>query len=270
MDLPKNTFKAAIQQGRQQVGIWSFIRDAGVTEMLAGCGFDWILLDCEHSPRDVSEVLAGLQAMSAYPAQPVVRVKTLDVAEIKKMLDIGSQTILVPYVQNAEEARLAAAAVAYPPAGLRGVAGGVRANRFGAIPDYFTRARDEICLLVQVETREALENLEEIAATDGIDGIFIGPADLAASLGHPGNAKHPEVLSAIADAIRRVRAAGKPIADAIRRVRAAGKPAGCLTGDSEFLELVLEAGCVFTAIDIDLAALRRNALERLAEIKTAK
>ncbi len=256
MDLPKNTFKAAIQQGRQQVGIWSFIRDAGVTEMLAGCGFDWILLDCEHSPRDVSEVLAGLQAMSAYPAQPVVRVKTLDVAEIKKVLDIGSQTILVPYVQNAEEARLAAAAVAYPPAGLRGVAGGVRANRFGAIPDYFTRARDEICLLVQVETREALENLEEIAATDGIDGIFIGPADLAASLGHPGNAKHPEVLSAIADAIR--------------RVRAAGKPAGCLTGDSEFLELVLEAGCVFTAIDIDLAALRRNALERLAEIKTAK
>lgn len=256
MDLPKNAFKAAIQQGRKQLGLWSSIRDAAVSEMLAGCGYDWIVLDCEHSLRDEIEVLAGLHAMSAYPVEPVVRVKSLDVAEIKKVLDVGAQTILVPYVQNAEEARLAVAAVTYPPEGLRGVAGGTRANRFGAIPDYFVKAREEICLIVQVETREALNNLEAIAGVNGIDGIFIGPADLAASLGHPGNLKHPDVQAAIADAIR--------------RVRAAGKPAGFLSADPELIELAMGAGCVFTAIDIDMAALRRIAVARLAEYEPFK
>ncbi|WP_212525132.1 HpcH/HpaI aldolase/citrate lyase family protein [Actibacterium sp. MT2.3-13A] len=250
MDLPKNSFKAAIAEGRPQLGLWSAIRDPAVSEMLAGCGYDWIVLDCEHSPRDVPEVLAGLQAMAPYPVQPVVRVRSLDVAEIKKMLDVGAQTILVPYVQNGAEARLAAAAVAYPPEGLRGVAGAVRANRFGAIPGYFTRAREEICLIVQIETREALDDLEDIAATPGVDGIFIGPADLAASLGHPGDLKHPEVKAAIIDAIR--------------RVRAAGKPAGFLSPDDDLLEAVLDAGCVFAAIDIDIVALRRVASGRVA------
>ena len=253
MDFPKNTFKAAIAEGRLQLGLWSAIRDPAVSEMLAGCGFDWIVLDCEHSPRDVPEVLAGLQAMAPYPVQPVVRVRSLDVAEIKKMLDVGAQTILVPFVQNAEEARLAAAAVTYPPAGLRGVAGAVRANRFGAIPEYFDRAREEICLIVQVETREALENIEEIAAAEGIDGIFIGPSDLAASLGHPGDPRHPEVKAAISDAIR--------------RVRAAGKPAGFLSPDGELLDAALGAGCVFAAVDIDIVALRRIASDRLAEYR---
>ncbi|MDX1782196.1 MAG: HpcH/HpaI aldolase/citrate lyase family protein [Thalassovita sp.] len=253
MDLPKNAFKTAIAEGRTQLGLWSALRDTGASEMLAGCGFDWIVLDCEHSARDVQEVLTGLQAMAPYPVQPVVRVKSLDVAEIKKMLDAGAQSILVPYVQNAEEARLAAAAVTYPPEGLRGVAGAVRANRYGAIPDYFTRARDEICLIVQIETREAMDNLEEIAAVDGIDGIFIGPADLAASLGHPGDMKHPEVTAAIADAIR--------------RVRAAGKPAGFLSADDELMAMALEAGCTFAAIDIDIVALRRIVTTRLTKYR---
>jgi 4-hydroxy-2-oxoheptanedioate aldolase len=248
MQLRRNEFKAAIREGRPQIGLWSSIRDVAVSEMLAGCGYDWIVLDCEHSPRDVPEVLHGLHAMSAYAVEPVVRVKSLDVAEIKKMLDIGAQTILVPYVQSAGEARLAAAAVTYPPAGLRGVAGGTRANRFGAIPDYFTRARDEICLIVQVETREAMEHIEEIAGIEGVDGIFIGPADLAASLGHPGDLKHPEVQDAIASAIR--------------RVRAAGKPAGFLSADGDLLKLAADAGCVFTAIDIDMGALRRTLISR--------
>ncbi len=253
MDLPKNAFKAAIAEARPQLGLWSAIRDPGVSEMLAGCGFDWIVLDCEHSARDVPEVLAGLQAMAPYPVQPVVRVKSLDVAEIKKMLDAGAQSILVPYVQNAEEARLAAAAVTYPPEGLRGVAGSVRANRFGAIPDYFNRARDEICLIVQIETREAMDNLEEIAAIPGIDGIFIGPADLAASLGHPGNPGHREVRAAISEAIG--------------RVRAAGKPAGFLSPDEDLMALALEAGCVFAAIDVDIVALRRIVMRRLSEYR---
>lgn len=251
MDLPKNHFKEAILQGNQQLGLWSSIRDPAMSEMLAGCGYDWIVLDCEHSPRDVQEVLHGLHAMSAYPVEPVVRVKSLDVAEIKKMLDIGAQTILVPYVQNGEEARLAAAAVTYPPAGLRGVAGGTRANRFAAIPDYFTKAREEICLIVQIETRDAMNNLEEIATIDGIDAIFVGPADLAASLGHPGDLKHPDVKEAIVDTIH--------------RVRAHGKPAGFLSSDPELLDLVFDAGSVFTAIDIDMTTLRRAVIARLSE-----
>ncbi|MBD3678781.1 MAG: HpcH/HpaI aldolase/citrate lyase family protein [Rhodobacteraceae bacterium] len=256
MKLPENAFKAAISQGQTQLGLWSAIRDPAVREMLAGCGFDWIVLDCEHSPADVPEVLAGLQAMAPYPVQPVVRVRSLEVAEIKKMLDIGAQTILVPFVQNAEEARLAAAAVAYPPAGLRGVAGSVRANRFGAIPDYFTRAREEICLIVQVETREAMDNIEEIATTEGVDGIFIGPADLAASLGHPGDLKHPEVKAAISEAIQ--------------RVRAAGKPAGFLSPDDELLDMALEAGCVFAALDVDVVALRRVVSNRVSVYRNRK
>ncbi|MDU8927075.1 HpcH/HpaI aldolase/citrate lyase family protein [Alisedimentitalea sp. MJ-SS2] len=256
MNLPKNHFKHAILQGKQQFGLWSSIRDPAVSEMLAGCGYDWIVLDCEHSPRDVQEVLHGLHAMSAYPVEPVVRVKSLDVAEIKKMLDIGAKTILVPYIQNAEEARLAAAAVTYPPGGLRGVAGGTRANLFGAIPDYFDKARDEICLIVKIETREAMENLEEIVSTYGVDAIFVGPADLAASLGHPGNLKHPDVKAAIAETIR--------------RVRDLGKPAGFLSPDAELLDLVFDAGSVFTAIDIDLTALRRIAVARLSEYHSRK
>ncbi len=253
MELPKNRFKSAIAEGRIQIGLWNSIRDAAVNEMLAGCGLDWIVLDCEHSARDVPEVLTGLQSMAPYPVQPVVRVRSLDVAEIKKMLDVGAQTILVPYVQNAEEARLAAAAVTYPPTGLRGVAGAVRANRFNAIPDYFSRARDEICLIVQVETREAMDNIEEIAATPGVDGIFIGPADLAASLGHPGEPNHPNVRSAIAESIS--------------RVRAAGKPAGFLSADRGLMDLALEAGCVFAAIDIDIVALRRIVIGSLDEYR---
>lgn len=256
MDLPKNRFKQAILQGKQQIGLWSSIRDPAVSEMLAGCGYDWIVLDCEHSPRDVQEVLHGLHAMSAYPVQPVVRVQSLDVAEIKKMLDIGAQTILVPYVQNGEEARLAVAAVTYPPAGLRGVAGGTRANRYAGISDYFEKARNEICLIVQIETREAMNNLEDIVSTEGVDAVFVGPADLAASLGHPGNLKHPEVQEAIAETIR--------------RVRTLGKPAGFLSPDAELLDLVINAGCIFTAIDIDLTALRRIAMARLSEYESLK
>jgi 4-hydroxy-2-oxoheptanedioate aldolase len=252
MDLPKNRFKQGLGEGRQQLGTWSAIRDPAAIEMLAGCGFDWITLDCEHAPNDLDRILTLLQAMAPYDCAPVVRPSCLDAAEIKRLLDIGAQTLLVPYVQTAEEARQAAAAVAYPPEGIRGVAGITRASRFGTVPDYITRARDEICLIVQIETRTALDNLEEIAAVPGIDALFIGPADLAASLGHDGDQHHPEVRATITDAIA--------------RICRAGKPAGFLSVNDEALAEVVAAGSTFTAIDIDIMMLQRTARARLASL----
>lgn len=250
MDLPKNRFKRALAEGRQQLGVWNTIRDSAVVEMLAGCGFDWIVVDCEHTPNSEADVLAMLQALNGYEVSAMVRPTNLDVAEIKRLLDVGAQNILIPYVETVEQARLAAAAVAYPPAGIRGVGGSTRASRYGAVPDYIGTARAEIGLFLQVETRATLARIEEIAAVPGVDGMFVGPADLAASLGHPGDMRHPEVL----DAIR----------DAIRRIRAAGLPAGFLSADQALLDTVVEAGCLFTAIDIDMPLLRRAALDRLA------
>ena len=252
MDLPKNRFKQGLAEGRQQLGVWTAIRDPAAVEMLAGCGFDWMTLDCEHAPNDVDRILSLLQAMAPYPCAPVVRPTCLDAAEIKRLLDIGAQNILVPYVQNAEEARLAAAAVAYPPEGIRGVAGITRASRFGTVPEYIARARDEICLIVQIETRTALDNLEEIASVPGIDAVFIGPADLAASLGHGGDQRHPEVRAAITDAITRLRAMGKPV--------------GFLSANDEALEEVVAAGTTFTSIDVDILILQRSARARLDKL----
>lgn len=249
MDLPKNTFKAAILEGRQQLGLWYSIGDSAIAELLAGIGYDWMLIDAEHTAADPAILLPILQAIAPYQTHAIVRPSSLDVAEIKKVLDIGAQSILVPYVQNADEARLAAAAVDYPPRGIRGVAGITRASRFGAIPGYHRRAREEICLLVQIETAEAMANLEAIAAVPGIDGVFIGPADLAANMGHPGEPSHPEVKAACLDAMR--------------RIRAAGKPAGFLTLDQDFLGEIVAAGCTFTAVDVDTAILRKGAIERL-------
>ena len=176
--------------------------------MLAGAGYDWILFDTEHSPGDPASVLAQLQAAAPYPVSAVVRPTTNDAALIKRYLDVGAQTLLIPYGQNADEARAAVRAVTYPPDGIRGVSGWTRANRFGRVKDYARRAAEEICLLVQVETVEALGEIEAIASVDGVHGIFVGPSDLAASMGHAGQASHPEVVAAVEDAIRRIRAAG--------------------------------------------------------------
>jgi len=249
MEMPKNHFKRALAEGRQQLGFWNTIRDGAVVEMLAGCGFDWILVDCEHTPNNAADVLAMLQALNGYGVTAMVRPTTLDVAEIKRVLDVGAQNILIPYVETVEQAEIAVAAVTYPPHGIRGVSGSARASRYGAVRDYLTKAREEIGLFLQVETRATLDRIEEIAAVPGVDGMFIGPADLAASLGHVGNMKHPEVLDAIHDAIR--------------RIRAAGLPAGFLAADQALLDTVVAAGSLFTAIDIDLPLLRRAALERL-------
>lgn len=247
MDLPKNTFKAALREGRQQIGIWCAIPGSGHAESIASCGFDWMLIDTEHTPVDTATVQAMLQGAAPYPTHAAVRPGWNDPVEIKRLLDVGALTILVPYVQSAAEAEKAVAAVRYPPLGMRGVAGIMRASRYGTVPNYTARANDEICLLVQVETAEALTQIEAIAAVEGVDGIFIGPADLATSMGFPGNPGHPEVKATILDAIR--------------RIRAAGKPAGILSLDQAFLAEAVEAGTLFTAVDVDSAIVLRGARE---------
>ena len=253
MDLPKNAFKAAIQEGRPQVGLWCSIPDPAVAEMLANTGYDWMMFDTEHSPMDPLSVQPMLQAIAPYPVSAMVRPTGLDPFQIKKFLDAGAQSILIPYVQTPEEAALAVASVTYPPQGIRGVAGVTRATRWGAVKDYAARARDEICLMVQIETKAGLDRLEDIAAMPGINGIFVGPADLAASLGYPGQNGHPEVRAACADAIR--------------RIRKAGLPAGFLSPDDSLLEEMVAAGSVFTAVDLDVTILRRGAIARAAEWK---
>jgi 4-hydroxy-2-oxoheptanedioate aldolase len=248
MKNPKNHFKAALKAGRHQLGIWNSIGGPIVTEMLAGAGFDWVLIDTEHSPVDVNDVLPALQAVAAYPeTNAIVRPAWNDVVLIKRVLDLGAQTLLIPYVQTVEEAEAAVRAMRYPPKGVRGVGGTTRASRFGTIADYTTTAEEELCLLVQVETAEALGRLEEIATVDGVDGVFIGPADLSASMGHPGELNHPAVVAAIEDAIA--------------RLKNVGVPAGILTADEAFARHCIALGTTFTAVGLDLVLLSRGVRE---------
>jgi 4-hydroxy-2-oxoheptanedioate aldolase len=250
MDLPPNAFKRALRAGQPQIGLWSSLSSNYTVEVIAGAGYDWILLDSEHSPADIENLLTQLQAAAPYATHPVVRVPWNDMVTVKRVLDIGAQSLLVPYVQNADEARSAVAHTRYPPAGVRGVAGTTRATRFGRVKEYAKRAHDEICLLVQVETQPALANIEAICALDGVDGVFIGPADLAASFGHVGEPGHPTVIAAVEDAIR--------------RIRACGKPAGILTPNTAFAARCIELGTLFTAVGVDAALLARGT-EKLAQ-----
>ena len=237
---PQNRFKAALRAGRQQIGVWNAIAGPIPPEVLATCGFDWIVVDTEHAPTEVTDVLPALQAIAAYPdTSAVVRPAINDWVLIKRFLDLGAQTLLLPYVQSVEEAEAAVRAMRYPPRGVRGVAGMTRASRYGTVEGYATRAEEELCLIVQVETREALESLEGIAGVDGVDAVFIGPSDLAASLGHPGEPMHPEVVAAIEDAIA--------------RLRVVGVPAGILTFDVAFARRCIGLGTAFTAVGADLA-----------------
>lgn len=242
MKNPKNQFKAALKSGKHQLGIWNTMGGNTVPELLAGAGFDWVLVDCEHSAVETIEVLPALQAIAAYPdVSPVVRPAENSPVLFKRLLDLGAQTLLVPYVQSAEEARSAVNAMRYGPNGMRGMAGMTRATRYGRVDDYFTGVEDELCLIVQVETVDGLNALEAIATTDGVDGVFIGPADLSASMGLPGQTSHPKVRAAIDDAIA--------------RLRALGVPSGILTLDTVEGASFIDQGTNFTAVGVDLALL---------------
>src|SRR3954468_5235436 len=192
MELPKNAFKAALAAGKQQIGLWVSLSSPYSTEIVAGSGFDWLLIDGEHSPNDPPLVLPQLQAAEPYPVSCIVRPAWNDKVLIKRYLDIGTQSLLVPYVETVEQAQAAVDAIRFPTRGVRGVAGVTRASRYGRVSDYAKHAERELCLLVQIETRLGMDNLEAIAKVDGIDGIFIGPADLSAGFGHLRQIPHPE------------------------------------------------------------------------------
>lgn len=245
MRRPENPFKRALYAGRSQIGLWCSIPSALTAEAVAQSGFDWLLIDGEHAPNDVPDIMAQLQATARGPAHPVVRVPWNDPVIIKRVLDVGADTLMVPMVQTAEEARAAVAATRYPPKGIRGYAGNVRATAFGRYTDYFARHEEEMCVLVQVETAEALARVEEIAAVEGVDGVFIGPGDLSASMGLINQTRHPDVVAAIEDGIKRIRAAGN-------------RP-GILTNDAALARRYLDAGALFTAVGIDVMLLVRAA-----------
>lgn len=237
--LPHNAFKAALASGTPQYGLWMASASPTITEIAADSGYDWLLLDGEHGPYDLNTTLDCLRATHGYPTTPIVRPHSADPVAIKQVLDLGAQTLLIPMVNTAEEARLMVKAVEYAPQGIRGVGSPIaRSGRWGRIPNYMRDARGEICLLVQVESQEALDNIEDIAAVEGIDGIFIGPADLSASLGHPDDA------AAIMDEIHH----------AFDVIKAHGKAIGSLAFDAPTAKRFVEWGATFVAVagDTDL------------------
>lgn len=245
MDMPANKFKKAIKAGTLQLGIWSSLADSISVEILANTGIDWLLLDTEHAPNELPMVFRQLQAIDSGSAHAIVRPPWNDTVMIKRFLDAGAQTLLVPMVQDAAEARRAVAATRYPPHGVRGYAAASRASAYAQIDGYLERCLEEMCVLVQIETKVALANIESIAAVDGVDGIFIGPGDLSADLGYLGKPGHPEVTAVIDSAIA--------------RIRAAGKPAGILTGDEGLARHFIEQGCTFVAVGSDIGLLGKGA-----------
>ncbi|MCR5855724.1 4-hydroxy-2-oxoheptanedioate aldolase [Mesorhizobium sp. J428] len=243
MPAPENRFKRALTDGRAQIGLWLGLANAYTAELCAGAGFDWLLIDGEHAPNSIPTMLAQIQAIQrGSSSQVVVRVPIGETWLIKQVLDLGAQTILVPMVETAEQARELVRAVRYPPNGVRGVGAALaRASAFNRIGDYLQTADREVCLLVQVENRAGLEALDAIASVDGVDGVFVGPADLAADMGFLGRPGAPEVQAAVEDALR--------------RIQSHGKAAGILTSDQALARRYLEIGATFVAVGSDVGLL---------------
>ncbi len=252
-----NPFKRALRERRAQFGLWVGLADAYVAELLATVGFDWLLIDGEHAPNDLRGTLAQLQAVAPYPSHPIVRPAQGDTALIKQLLDIGVQTLLVPMVETAEQAAHIVAATRYPPRGIRGVGSALaRSSRWNQIGDYLHLADEQLCVLVQVESVHAMGNLEAIAATEGVDGVFFGPADLSASMGLLGQPGHPDVV--------------KAITQGVATVNAAGKAAGVLSADPDLARKYLAAGVLFVAVGVDTTLLVRSARSLAAAFKSAE
>lgn len=245
----RNPFKQALAGCERQVGLWCGLANPLAAEILAGAGFDWILVDGEHGPSDIPLLVGQLQAMKGGTAEPVFRVAWNDMVMIKRALDAGARTLMIPFVQSVDEARKAVEATRYPPQGVRGVAGEVRAADFGRVKDYLKTAHREICVIVQLESRAGLAAIEGIAALEGVDGLFIGANDLAADMGHLGDTSHLDVEAAVRDGVA--------------RIRATGKSAGTLAFNYDDVERMFEWGFNFTAIGTDVGILARGA-ERLA------
>ncbi|WP_068636491.1 aldolase/citrate lyase family protein [Thauera butanivorans] len=238
MNIPHNEFKQRLLHGEQQYGLWLGLAQTLSAEICADAGFDWLLIDAEHGPNDLRSILAQLQVIAAYGSHPVVRPPHGDHVLIKQLLETGVQTLMIPMVESAAQAAHLVQAMRYPPHGIRGVGSALaRASRWGRIGDYMHTANDEMCLLVQVETRAGLENLDAIRAVEGVDGIFFGAADLAASFGLPGEADHPDIV--------------RMIEDGLRRVSAQGTWGGVLCGDRALVQRYQAAGARFVAVGVD-------------------
>lgn len=254
MPAPENILKRRLRAGEVTHGIWLAMADPYVAEIAGTAGFDWLLIDGEHAPNDLRSTLAQLQVLDSSRASAVVRLRDSDPARIKQALDIGAQSLLIPMVDSADQARMLVQATRYPPEGFRGVGSGLaRASKFSAIPDYLTTANPQICLIVQVESVKGMTALDDILAVDGVDAVFFGPADLAADMGHLGNAAHPAVREALYGGLR--------------RTRAAGKAAGILATDAAFIDASKAAGANFVGVGIDvtlLAATLRGLASKMA------
>lgn len=247
-----NRLKDAFAEKRPTIGLWQALANATTAEICAGAGYDWLMFDAEHGPNTLTTLLAQLQAVSAYPLEPVVRPPTGDPVIIKQYLDMGARTLLIPMVDTADQARRLVAATRFPPAGIRGVASATsRASGFGTNSTYLSQAHHDICLIVQIESGSGLEQIDAIAAVEGVDGLFIGPADLAGSLGHLGNPGHPDVQTAIEHAIG--------------RIRASGKPAGLFARDAEQGRSWFSRGASFVSVGTDVGLLAAGARRLLAQ-----
>lgn len=245
MEMSENRFLRRLRAGERQFGFWASLTAPLATEVLATSGADWVCIDTEHAANELPDVIQHLRAIRAAGCEALVRPAWNDIVLMKRLLDAGATSFCIPYVQSAEEARLAVASTRYPPEGLRGVAGANRSSAFGRVRDYLARAHEEIAIIVQIETRKAMDALEAIAAVPGIDGILVGPGDLAASLGHLGDPFHPEVQAAIAEIGR--------------RAVAAGCPAGYFCLSPEDADRALERGYSFLSLSTDLALVRNGA-----------
>ncbi|UYV38749.1 HpcH/HpaI aldolase/citrate lyase family protein [Rhodobacteraceae bacterium D3-12] len=246
MPAPINRFKHALSDGKVQIGCWAAFADGYAAEIMATTGFDWLVIDGEHAPNDLQTISQQIGALKHTDTEAVVRLPIGNEWLMKQVLDAGCQTVLVPLVETAEQAAHLARAMRYPPYGIRGMGGsGARATGFNAIPDYVTTANDQVCLLVQVETAAAMDNLDDILKVDGVDGVFIGPADLSADMGHPGNPGHPDVVEAIRTGL------GK--------IAASDKAAGILALNDDVAQNYLKWGAQFLAVGMDVILLVQSA-----------
>ncbi len=256
MQMPQNDFKRALAAGAAQIGLFLGLANAYTAEVVASAGFDWLLIDGEHGPNDLRSIIGQLQALAPYPVRPVVRTADHDVARIKQLLDGGAQTLMAPMVETAAEAAALVRAMRYPPHGIRGVGTAMaRAARWNGVEDYFAQADNEMCLIVQIESTAGLAGLADILTVDGVDAVFIGPSDLAASMGHLGHPGHPEVKAAVEGAIR--------------TIAAAGKAAGVFSADPAVAAAYREIGARFLLVGVDALLLRNSAVALADKFKNA-
>jgi len=251
--LPINKFLKSVRSGEQQIGLWISLSSAFAAEVVAPSGFDWVMIDMEHSPNDYFSIMGQLQVFAATETVPIVRPEWNNPVVVKRLLDLGVPGLLFPMINTVEDARKAVASTQYPPKGNRGVSKSTRATKFGRIEDYEQRIESETAIFLQIESKQGLENAREIAKVDGVDGLFFGPGDIAADIGRVGQPGHPDVWALI-----------DPIADKLIKI---GMPIGTLVVDTGKAISLLNSGYGFVACGADTALLAKSSDALLATVK---